>query len=297
MGKTKELAIEATDVATMEIIKTDYSERDIFISDLVEQIKKKEVKLSYSSISQFKKSPRSFIDYKMGKKEQTDAMLLGSLVHCLVLTPDLFEKQYYLFDDSEKVAEIGGGNPRATTKYKEWKAAQFESMPENLCIISKDNLNQAKVMADAVLNNSVSKSILAKCPEREVKVHFDINGLPFVSFIDAKGEECIIDLKICQDAEPKKFQRTIINDGYYLQGGVYSVALEELKPFYIIAVDRSGGVSVHKLMDSLIEHGMNEFERLTREFNDCVDNNDFHCSFEYRSHSGFYHMDKPAYAF
>lgn len=297
MGKTKEIAVDNTVLFTAELESNKYTERDVFVSQLVNQVKNKEIKLSYSSISQFKKSPRSFIDYKMGKKEQTDAMLLGSLVHCLVLTPELFDKQYYLFDDSEKVAEIGGGNPRATNKYKEWKAEQLSSIAANLCIISKENLNQAKVMSEAVLTNSSSKAVLDKCPEREVKINFEINGLSFISFIDAKGEECMADLKICQDAEPKKFQRTIINDGYYLQGGVYSVAIEEIKPFYIIAVDRSGGVSVHKLMDGLIEHGMNEFERLTREFNDCVTNNDFHCSFEYRSHSGFFHMDKPAYAF
>jgi len=297
MGAAKELFMEVSETVPFEVIRNEeYNERDVFISELISKVKGKELRLSYSAISQFKKSPRSFIDYKMQKKEQTDAMRLGSIVHCLVLTPSLFDSTYFLLDDQEKVKEIGGGNPRATKVYKEWKAGEVEKAGEKT-IISFDEYNQAAIMADCVLNNSSSKRILDACPEREVKVEFEINGLPFVSFIDAKGNDCILDLKICSDADPKKFQRTIINDGYYLQGGVYSVAIEELKPYYIIAVDRTGAVSVHLLMESLIEHGMNELDRLTREFNKCVEKNDFHCSYEYRTNSGVYPIDKPPYAF
>jgi len=270
------------------------TDRETFTLELIEKIKKGESKLSYSSIAQFKKSPRSFIDYKLGKKEQTDAMKLGSLVHCLILTPDLFEKAYFVFDDSEKVNEIGGGNPRATTVYKAWKAEKLLTVEDKITL-SKSEFDQASLMADAVLNNSSSKKIIEKCAEREKKVFFEFNDLSFISFFDGIGTELIADIKICQDADPKKFQRTIINDGYYLQAGVYMTAIEELKPYFLIAVDRSGGVSVHLLMDNLIEHGMNEFDKLTREFKDCMINNDFHCSYEYRAFEGIHKIDKPAY--
>lgn len=275
----------------MEVVKDDRSE---FIKDLIEKIRSGESKLSYSSLSQFKKSPRNFIDYKLGKKDQTDAMKLGKLVHCLILTPELFEDHYFVFDDTDKVVEIGGGNPRATKVYKEWKAEQLEAVGEKEAI-SKGEYDQAKLMADAVLNNSASKPLLAKCPKRETPMTFEMNGLNIVCFLDAHGHECILDIKICQDADPNKFQRTIMNDGYYLQGGVYEHAMGELLPYYIIAVDRSGGVSVHLLMDGLLEYGMNELERITRQFVECMDKNDFHHSFEYGSHTGYFQMDKPPY--
>lgn len=297
MGAAKELFIESEDAVTMDVIVNNtYTERDVFISELIKRVKSGEEKLSYSSISQFKKSPRSFIDYKMGKKEQTDAMKLGSLVHCLILTPQLFESKYFVFDDTEKVTEIGGGNPRATNAYKKWKTEQLALVGDK-DPISKTEFDQASLMANSVLNNSASKPILEKCPNRETPMSFEMNGLNIICFLDAHGNECILDIKICADADPRKFQKTILYDGYYLQGGVYELAVGELKPYYIVAVDRTGAVSVHLLMDSLLEHGMTEFERLTREFVACVDNNDFHQSYEYRTHNGYYQLDKPPYAF
>jgi exodeoxyribonuclease VIII len=263
--------------------------REQYTVQLILDIKSGKTKLSYTAISKFKRSPKCFIDYKLAPKEQTDAMLLGSIVHCLILEPEHFDERYTT--DALIIAEIGGAKPRSTTKYKEWKAEQ-----EGMIVISSDFHKAGQDMANAVLNNSAAKWVLDQCDKREFRIEWNHKGLSFIGFMDARGK-VIADIKICQDAEPKKFQRDIINMGYYLQGGAYTIAEGEVLPYFLIAVDRNLGVSVHEVTEDLIEFGMNEFDRLCGEFNTCLDANDFHKSFEYRSHTdqGYFKVSRPPY--
>lgn len=264
---------------------TFYSDR---VKDLVAKINNGEITLSYSALSRFKRSPKSFIQYKLDPKEQTDAMKQGTLVHCLVLQPEEFADRYVV--DLQICNEIGGAKPRATNKYKEWVAAQTK------IIIRDVDYNEAMAMAASVRANPAARRLLDMVEQFEQHITFELNGFKFQAFLDGIGS-IIIDLKICTDAEPRKFAREIINMGYYLQGGGYEIAVGEMLPYYIIAVDRAGGVSVHELGDDLIEYGMNEFVRLTDEFKQCIEKGSWHSSFEYRAPNpnGVYHVPRPPF--
>lgn len=271
----------------------EISERDIFIQNLIKDILSGESKLSYSALSKFKKSPNAFINYKMKAFEQTDSMLLGKLVHALVLEPETVEEQF--FTDAEKVAEIGGASPRATKAYKEWKAEQLTLYP-NKSLVSSDMLALAKRMSSAVLSNRAAAFVLNQIRQTEHKIEFDFDGLKFVSYLDGLGK-VILDLKICTDAEPRKFQRDIINQNYHLQSGVYTTAVGEILPYYIIAVDRECEVSVHHLMEDLVLKGVSIFEQLIKEFKHCLETGNFYESFEFRAYTeeGVHKMDVPPY--
>jgi hypothetical protein len=281
--------MQVEEIEAPEQISVQVVDREQYTLDLISKIKSGEMHLSYTAISKFKRSPRSFIDYKLAPKEQTDAMLLGSIVHCLILEPHEFESRY--ITDLAKIEEIGGAKPRATKAYKEWKAEQTD-----LIVISNDFYEAGKAMANAVLSNPAAKWVLDQTSNREFRISWDHAGLKFIGFLDADGK-VIADIKICADAEPKKFQRDIINMGYYLQAGTYTVANDEIKPYYLIAVDRSLGVSVHEITEDLVEFGMNEYHKLCVEFNECLEKNQFHQSFEYRSPTieGYHKMSKPPY--
>ena len=64
------------------------------IQAVVDSLHSGNFSLSYSSISAFAISPRAFIAYKVKERKETDAMLLGTVVHCLILEPGKFSKQY-----------------------------------------------------------------------------------------------------------------------------------------------------------------------------------------------------------
>ncbi|GEM_PF-818302 len=285
--------IETTLSALEALGMSEAEKREKFIKALIADINNGKSKLSYSSFSKFKRSPNAFINYKMRTFETTDSMLLGQLVHAMVLQPETVKDTFYT--DSDKIKEIGGASPRSTKAYKEWKSQQIAKYP-NKSLVSADMFALAERMANSVLNNRAAKQILEKIHQTEYKIEFDYEGLKFVSYLDGIGE-IILDLKICADADPRKFQRDIIFQNYHLQSGIYTTAAGEILPYYIIAVDRECEVSVHHLMEDLVMKGISIFENLVREFKQCLKSGNFHESFEYRAYTeeGVYKMDVPPY--
>lgn len=280
-------------------------------NDVIEQIVAKlisqEMALSYSALSNFADSPKSFIEYKLKKKVQTDAMLYGQMVHCLILEPDDFDKRFFTFDDTEKVEQIGGGNPRATKEYKQWKAEQVACAGE-LVVISPQDFKAAKKAANDVKFNKASAWILHNCTLREQKIDWEFKNFKWHGFIDAiepnehgnflntSGIMC--DLKSCADAEPKKFQRDIINMKYYLQAAMYLMGAGP-RDYYIIAFDKNGGISVHKLHKDLIEYGMDEYDKLMGKFNECILLDKWNESFDFWSNKfrGYFDAERPAWLY
>lgn len=275
------------------------SDWDAKVEQLIHDLNTGTKKLSFSSIKAFRNSPRDFLDYTFRTKEQTDAMFLGVLIHCLVLTPNLFETKYAIFDDTDKVNEIGGGNPRNTKLYKEWKAAYMETYA-GLELVTLKVAQQAKAIANNILYNRASSKVLSICDgEPEKYIEWDYKNFKFHGYIDKPGKKAMCDLKLVPDASPRKAQRTIIDMGYYLQAAMYLTANNERLPFYFICADRKGGVSVHKVHKSLLDHGLDEYSDLVDKFNSCLFNEKFNESYEFWSENfdGIFNVDKPAFMY
>lgn len=254
--------------------------------------------LSYSSLSCFKQSPRKFIDYKMGIKYETDAMLYGGMMHCLALEPADFYNRYHVIDDTDKCNEIGGAKPRATKAYKEWYANAVNTAGEKQ-IVETDDFHAARIAAENIRSNRASAKILQQATIKEKPVEWEFKNFKFHGFIDGIGERIIFDLKTCTDAAPEKFQREIIKRGYHLQAAMYLHAEGKVLDYYIIAVDKNNGVSVHKLEQALIEHGANEYNELLDKFNHCILTDGFNQSFDFFSPriDGIYMCEKPGYLY
>lgn len=272
--------------------------RDEKIKDLLHDLLSGAKSLSYSSLKNFAESPEMFIQYCLQERKQTDAMLFGTIVHCLVLEPMEFNKRYFVLDDAQIVSEIGGGNPRLTKVYKEWKALQIDNN-RGKEMVKPDIYRQAEAIANNVKNNRASRSILSRCNKYEVKLEWEFDNFKFKGIKDAEGKNCIMDLKTMKSAEPRKAQRDIIEMKYYLQAAMYLTGSTEKKPYYIVAVDRKGGVSVHKINDDLMEYGFQEYKRLLAAFNDCLLRNHFDRSYDYWSQleNGIFICERPAYLY
>lgn len=254
--------------------------------------------LSFSSLKAFAESPATFAEYKLAKKEPTEAMQFGSMLHCLVLEPQDFDNRYLCLDDADIIAQIGGAKPRATKLYKEWKAITVAEAGDRE-IVDTNSYISAKIIASNVLHNRASRKILDMCWEHEKPIEWEFKNFIFRGFIDGKGEKAICDLKTCSDAKPKKFQRDLIDNKYYLQAAMYLYAIGENIPYYIIAVDKDSGVSVHKLEDRLIEHGMEEYNTLLDSFNECILKDAFDQSYDFHSDrfDGTFICEKPGWLY
>lgn len=78
---------------------------------------------------------------RSGFKEQTDAMIMGSLVHCLVLQPDTFAPQYAIEPIVDKRTKAGKEELEA-----------FLIANDDKTTISQDDYEKALNMRDSVLN-------------------------------------------------------------------------------------------------------------------------------------------------
>jgi hypothetical protein len=254
--------------------------------------------LSYSSLSAFKRSPKEFVEYKLKTREVTPAMIYGSMVHCLVLEPEDFFNRYHPLDDTDICMQIGGAKPRATKAYREWKevAIQEASGKE---IVETDDYRHAKMVAENVVFNDASRKVLNLCPEHETPIEWDFLNFKWRGFRDGTGKKAMSDLKTCPDADPKQFRRHIYEMGYHIQAAMYLHGSGMDVPYYIIAVDKKGGVSVHLLDERLIEAGMNEYTRLVNAFNECILSDGFYKSYDFWSnrYDGVFLTEKPSYMY
>src|SRR5688572_82992 len=189
----------------MELQQIQVSNMESVISALMSQ----QGHLSFSSLKAFAESPSTFAEYKLAKREPTDAVLYGAMLHCLVLEPMDFDKRYLCLDDRDICAQIGGAKPRATNAYKEWKAVTVAEAGDRQIVETNDYL-AAKIVASNVLHNRASAKVLDKCWEREKLIEWEFKNFLFRGFIDGRGEKAKMDLKSGSDASPNKFQREII---------------------------------------------------------------------------------------
>jgi hypothetical protein len=95
--------------------------------------------LSYSSIKYALGDMRLWEMYMKGQlKKESDALVFGTLYDMLLFERDKAYDQYYVLNDDEIVAKIGGKYPRNTKKYKEWKAEAAEKNQGKTLVSSED---------------------------------------------------------------------------------------------------------------------------------------------------------------
>lgn len=272
--------------------------RDNQIADLVGRLMAGEAWLSYTSLMNFLSSPSDFIQYKLREKVETEAMIYGSMVHCLVLEPEDFDNRYFTFDDAQKIAEIGGEKPRATKAYKEWRTLEHAKAGDKI-IVTPDDFANAKAVATNVRNNRASKKILTRCPVHEKPIDWEFMNFKFRGLIDGDGEETTLDLKTMPDADPRKVEREIVSRGLHIQAAMYSFGNDRPKKHHIIAVDKLGGVSVHQIHDSLMAEGMKEYTRLVGRFNECILSEAWDQSHDFWAEraDGIYTAEKPGWMY
>lgn len=209
--------------------------------------------LSYSALTQFKKSPNHLLAYWEGKQTRTDAMLFGSLIHKIILEPETFDFEYVVYQGK-------------TRRGKDW--VEFAEINKNKTIIKQSELDSALEITNAVANDKVFMDLISKCTKREQRVEWTEQGVNFRGFVDMVGDGWIADIKTCADAF--KLRREMYYNDYKMQGAMY---LENYPPntkYYIIAVEKSipYNVKVFKLGDNMIEAGYLDYIDLVSKYND-----------------------------
>jgi hypothetical protein len=145
-----------------------------------------------------------------------------------------------------------------TRQGKAWE--EFASKHDERTIYKKDEVEEAKRIADAVHNDPLARDLLVG--RFEVPAEWTMNGRKVATRgIDILGSSFICDLKTTSNAEPHTFQRGGLRYGYHAQLAMYLDAARTLgskaSEAYVIAVETAPpyAVTVHHLSPRLLEEG------------------------------------------
>lgn len=245
------------------------------------------MKLSYSSLKQFKKSPQHFLYYKEQKFEPTESMILGQAFDCKVLEPETFDKRFAIM-------------PNVDGRTKEGRAVkeQFISESEGKTILKSDQLAQIEEMEKSLNNSLVAVNTLRYDGNVQSKIEWKDQGLDFIGYIDKDCGEYLIDVKSCQDASPEGFMRAAYNLDYSLQAYMYLKGQGQADQFVYVCVETKPpyAVAVYKASDDFIEYGKQTYERLVNEFLHWQSEGCPVQSYDFYQQDGFGVVDLPAWA-
>jgi hypothetical protein len=205
------------------------------------------LKLSFSSLKQFGKSPAHFVGYKKRIFKQSAPMRRGWLTHLLTLEPNEISSLIVL-----DVAT------RANKTYKE--AVLMHPKGEEGVFTAKE-VQEAQKLAEAVREHPLASKLLNEAVEVEKHLHWEMEGVKFHGFADVIGKDYVADLKIT-DNEPKKIQRWVMDNLYHMQLAMYSEAVFPGRDVsnYLITCDPHSphGVVVYELSREMVADGLKQ---------------------------------------
>ncbi len=241
-------------------------------------------RISKSGLDLINKSPAhyyaKYLDPQRVIEPPTKSMILGTITHLAVLEPDHLEKNYFILNDFAKILEIGGGNPRNTTKYKEWKDEQLELNKGKQHVMVED-FDTVRRMRDAVHNHKQAALFLKKgIPEQTIYWTDPETGVQCKCRpdFDSESSGCLVDLKSTQDASPRGFGNSSYKYKYHVQAPFYLDGYNTARPnnkkqgFVFIAVESAPpyNVCVYYIDNDGYSLGKQEYLRGLKTYKECL---------------------------
>ena len=190
--------------------------------------------LSYSSIKYALGDMRLWEMYMKGQlKKESDALVFGTLYDMLLFERDKAYDQYYVLNDNEIVAKIGGKYPRNTKKYKEWKAEAAEKN-QGKTLVSSEDWKKANDMITRLADCGLIKKRLTG--RYQVEFNEDVDGIPLKGFLDCLGDGYITDSKSSRSVD--KFRYDVNSFCYDIQAYIYTKVFG-IKDYYWVVQEKA----------------------------------------------------------
>ena len=224
-------------------------------------------------------------------KVTTKAMRAGSLLDCLLTTPQEMKSRYTVspFDSFR------------TNEAKAWREAQENGGIE---VVTQDQIDSANAQVMAIMAHPFAAKLMNGSRRQvafrhETKYGFDSKGLIDIVPTD---DETLVDLKTCQPSaleSRRSLQRHIFDWGYHIQAGAYvegySIASgSERTRFKFIFVTSTAPfrVAVIELPMAAIQFGAYQYRAGVARFAECIENDRWPSIWD-----GEVSLDLPEYAY
>jgi hypothetical protein len=253
--------------------------------------------ISRSKLWTFKQLPHKFWhQYMSGEYErpkESKAFYMGSLVHTLVLEPHLFETEYCLKPQLEKMPPEVRKKDVGAEMFEQVKAARAAIAVRNTAIaeefqanltakslVSEDDLAMANAMRNAVMANNTAVDLLTGAKiEKSIYWKHEATGLICKTRPDIWNGRIVADLKTCNDAGYRGFQLAAYKDGYFLQAAMMYEGLKSIgEPFHnfvYVCVEKTlpYSVALYMLDDDALQFGIDMFHSLMDRIAQCYEKN------------------------
>lgn len=218
-----------------------------------------------SDMKEFLRSPAHLKARKDNPKEPTDNMILGTMLHHLVLTPDAPCKLVVRPKEMKFT----------TTEGKAWRDL-------NQHHITHEDNQKALAMAKAIKECPQAALMLGDGkPEVSVFTEFNAVGKPLkvkarIDFVHSGN--ALLDIKTTQDARPLAFSRTIVDFGYHIQAAWYLDAWNNESDqkkdwfcFIVVESEPPHGVKCYFLDSEAVELGRSKYVSQLPFLRDCIE--------------------------
>jgi len=225
--------------------------------------------VSKSLLWAFNQSPFKWAYGARDSSGPTPAMELGSLIHCMALTPALLDSEYI----------ISAYDEFRTNESKAWREDQNN---KGISVVTRKVWDIAHAAACELVKNPLYPS---PAVDTEVAVFGEIDGVDIKGMIDivpftaSQEGDSLWDLKTTASIESEDaLQRLIINRGYHWQAALYldlyNAATDENRDsFVFVFIETSSPYETAfvRITSDFIEQGRREYRKALAKWKMCVD--------------------------
>lgn len=225
--------------------------------------------LSKSGCDQVARSAAHYRAWCDGASEEpTRAMLFGSAVHCAILEPERFAREYAVAPDVDRRTKGG------KAEYEAWLADH----PGATAISDDDHRTILSMHASVLAHPAAARLMRDGVPEVSLRWIDDATGLACKARADlyVPSKRLCVDLKTTEDASPEAFAKSVANYGYHRQDAIYRAGFaacgEPIDHFAIVAVEKRApyAVAVYTLDAHAIEAGYAGFRSCAAIVAECM---------------------------
>ncbi|QZI90782.1 hypothetical protein MYOV066v1_p0004 [Vibrio phage PS15B.3] len=191
----------------------------------------------------------------------SESVDLGTHIHCALLEPDVFERDYVKMPEFNMSSQAGKAQAEA-----------FERGITNKIVLDHQTYNQVLTMRDSVLAHPVANMLLTSKGISEASIFGEINGLKVKCrpdrIVDPEvfNQHILVDVKKCASID--EFAKSVIGFRYNVQQAYYSDIYEQYsghKPrfiFVVVGEKRAIGrhpVRVWELPNHVVDKGREDY--------------------------------------
>ena len=211
----------------------------------------KKDKLSYTALSQFDKSPNHLLAYWNKEFKATSEMKKGALGHLLILEPEQFEDKYKIYS--------------GTRRGKLWD--EFKALNDDKDIITIKEYNETNELVKTVKQNNLLIDLISSLDETEKHIEWQRFNVDFHGFIDGVNNDCIVDIKFCQDSG-ERFIRELEYNNHTLQASMYLDAFNYDRDYLLVAIEKNPpfNVSIYRLGWDMINTGKERYFNIVNRY-------------------------------